>query len=281
MSNTNDSQTKKTGSIFDVKWNETTEVPEVASYRTLSVVALLAMLFGMLSPTVLISWGFVFIPIIALVLAIWSLLAIQKSDGMLFGKTLAYLGIAVAVSVVVFNVSLWQTYQRRIVHESLAAADAYFAMFAEAKKDPENALMILSDAKRPYWQRRGKAAIRSAWEALDKDEFAQEDMQGVVNDQCFRTLLALGDKAKASFYKVKSYYYNSSNSTDYVTLTYAITYPNSENKPETFFVNLTMQRFHDEDSTTVANKKTKRGGWAVSSCKGPILPVEFGGKPDA
>ncbi|MDR1491277.1 MAG: hypothetical protein LBT05_00915 [Planctomycetaceae bacterium] len=281
MTETNDIQSQKTGSIFDVKWNETTEIPEVASYRTLNVVALLSALFGILSPVTLINWGFAFVPIISLVFAFWGLYAIHRSEGMQFGKTPAYFGIFLSASIVAFNVILWQTYQNRIVCESLIVADAYFELLAKAKNDPSIDLMVLEDAKRPYWNRRGKDAIQNAWKALDKDSLAQEEMQGVVNDPCFRTLLALGGKAKATFYKVKSYYYDANNRIDYATLTYAVTYPNQDAATETFFVNLTLQRFHDEDSTTVANKKIKRGGWAVSSCKGPVLPAEFGGKPDA
>jgi hypothetical protein len=281
MTETNDFQSQKTGSIFDVKWKETAETPEAASYRTFNVVALLSLLFGVLSPTVLLGWGFVFVPIIALILALGSLYAIHRSEGMQLGKAPAYLGIFLSVSVVALHLVLWQTYQTQIVGEALKVADDYFELLAKAKEDTSIDLMVLEDAKRPYWNRKGKAAVAMAWKALDKDELAQEEMQGVVNDPCFRTLLALGGKAKATFYKVAGYYYNASNHTDYVTLTYAITYPNQDNLPETFFVNLTLTRFHDEDSATTADKKIKRGGWAISSCKGPVLPKEFGGKADA
>jgi len=42
-----ETQPEKSGSIFDVKWNDASEFPTVAEYRTISVPSILALLFGL------------------------------------------------------------------------------------------------------------------------------------------------------------------------------------------------------------------------------------------
>jgi hypothetical protein len=111
--------------------------------------------------------------------------------------------------------------------------------------------------------------------------FSQEDLDGFTRDITLRTLMELGNSAKATFYQVKSYSRDKARNEDYVTLVYAVTYENDNREKETFFVDLTVKRIQGEDTTSVANQKKKMGGWTVQGMKGPVMPKEFSGKEES
>ena len=272
-----ETQPQKSGSIFDVKWNDASELPTVAEYRTISVPSLLALLFGLLTPLVLMNWGFVFVPILSMIFAFYALYAIAKSDGMRLGRPLAWSAIFLSLCFVVANVSLWEAYKSRMIREAIDFSGSYFKLIALTKDDPTVDILSLRDMRSPYWQR-SVAPLENRWKTLEKDEFSQEDMGMFAGDITLRTLMALGDGARVTFYKVKSYACDKGKNEDYVTLVYAVTYENDHQEKETFFVDITVKRVQGEDTTTVANQKKKMGGWTVQSMKGPATPKEFGGK---
>lgn len=268
---------KKSGSIFDVKWNDASELPTVAEYRTLCVPSLLALLFGLLSPLVMIHWGFVFLPILSLIFAFYALYVIAYSDGMRFGRPLAWMAVFLSLCFVVSNVSLWEAYKSRLIREAIGFAGSYFELVARAKDDPGIDILSIRDMRNPYWQRSVEPP-EARWKALEKNEFGQEDLSMFAGDITLRTLMELGDNAKATFYKVRSYAFDKGRREDFVTLVYAVTYENGDKEKETFFVDITVKRSQDEDTTTIANQKKKRGGWAVQGVKGPVMPKEYGNK---
>ena len=269
-------QPQKSGSIFDVKWNDASETPTVAEYRTLCVPSLLALLLGLLAPLVMLNWGFVFIPILSLLLAFLALYLIASSDGTRFGRPLVWVAIFLSLCFCVANFTLWEGYKSRMIAEAIEFAGSYFEVIAE----PDIDILNIRDMQSPYWQR-STASLEKRWEDMDKDMFGQEDLSMFASDITLRTLMALGDRAKPTFYSVKSYSYDKGHGIDYVTLVYAVTYTNDSQETETFFVDLTVKRIHGEDPNTVANQKTKMAGWGVQGMKGPVLPKEFGGKEES
>ena len=271
-----ESQSPKSGSLFDIKWNETNEIPSSVEYRTLSIPCLLALLFGLLSPLVLIHWGFVFIPIFAVVFAVIGLVGIAGSEGMRFGKPLAWSALFLSICFVVMNVTLWEAYKGRMIREAIEFAGSYFEIYNRSPDGEKLDLFHVQDMQWPYWQR---SAIphEDRWKALDKDMMAQEDMSVSAEVLEMRTLMALGDRATPTYYSVKSYSYDTSNNLNYVTLVYAITYVTDTKEKETFFLELAVKKIRGEDATTIANQKKKIGGWAVHSLKKSDVPKELEG----
>jgi len=272
-----ETERQKSGSIFDVRWNDAGELPTVKEYRTLCIPSLLALLFGLLAPLVLTHWGFVFIPILSLVLAFFALHLIARSDGMQFGKPFVWAAIFLSLCFVTANFSLQEAYKSRVIREAIEFSGSYFDRIAREKEDPTRDILSIRDMQSPYWQR-SAAPLEDRWKAFEKDMFSQEDMSMFAEDRLLRTLMELGDNAKATYYKVKSHAYDRGHQMDYVTLVYAVTYKNDNKDVETFFVDLTVKRIQGEDTTTVANQKKKMAGWGVQGMKGPVLPKEFGGK---
>ena len=275
-----ETQTQKSGSIFDVQWNDAGELPTVKEYRTLCIPSLLALLFGLLTPLVLTNWGFVFIPVLALVFAFFALYLIARSDGRQFGKPLAWMAVFFSLCFVTAGFSLQAAYKSRVIREAIEFSGSYFELIA-CEKDGRTKdgrpmdILSIRDMQSPYWQR-SAAPLEDRWKALEKgDMMGQEDLSMFANDGALRTLMALGDNAKATFYKVKSYGRDKARDTDYVTLVYAVTYENDNKEKETFFVDLTVKRIQSEETTTVGNQKKKMAGWGVQGMKGPVLPKEF------
>ena len=272
-----ESQSPKSGSLFDIKWNETNEIPSVAEYRTLSIPCLLALLFGLLSPLVLIHWGLVFMPIFAILLAAIGLVGVTNSEGMRFGRPLAWLAIFLSICFVVMNITLWESYKSRVVREAIDFAGSYFEIYNRSPDDEKLDLFHVQDMQRPYWQR-STTPLEDRWKALDKDMLSQEDMSAFAEELEMRTLMTLGNRAVPTYYSVKSYIYDTSSNTDYVTLVYAITYETDTKEKETFFLELAVKRMRGEDTTTIANQKKKMGGWGVYSLKKSYVPKEFEGR---
>ena len=272
-----ESQSPKSGSLFDIKWNETDEIPSAAEYRTLSIPCLLALLLGLLSSLVLIHWGFVFIPVFAVVFAAVGLVGIANSDGMKFGKPLAWSAVFLSICFVIINVTLWETYKSRVTREAIEFAGSYFEIYNRSSDDEKLDLLHVQDMRIPYWQR-SVAPLEDRWKALDKDMMAQEDMSVSAEALEMRTLMALGNRAVPTYYSVKSYMYDTSTNIDYVAIVYAVTYETDTKEKETFFLELTVKRMRGEDTTTIAKQKKKLGGWAVHSLKKSDVPKELEGR---
>jgi hypothetical protein len=199
---------------------------------------------------------------------------------MQFGKPFAWVAIFLSLCFVTANYSLWEAYKSRMIREAVEFSGSYFDLIARTKNDPNLDILSLQDMQSPYWQRR-VTPLEDRWKALEKDMFAQESMSMFTEDRLLRTLMELGDHAKATLYQVKSHSHDRGHNNDYVTLVYAVTYDDGNNEKETFFVDLTVKRIQGEDTTTIANQKKKMGGWAVHGMKGPVLPKEFGGKEES
>ncbi|MCL2347341.1 MAG: hypothetical protein FWC50_03665 [Planctomycetaceae bacterium] len=287
MTDTNESVSggvlEKSGSIFDVHWNETSETKNAASYRSVSILAILALIFGVLSFTMFLSWGWFFVPVTAVVLSFLALHAIKKSEGSLFGGSLAHLGLFLAVFSVFAYVTVWKSYEYYIVRESIPYAKSYVEFITK-----EYDLIAINQYGRPYWAR-SNPPYTALWEKTVANEMGQESMTMESRDPCRRTLMALKDKASVSFHKVK-YYARDKDNNDVVCLQLAVTYPankgdngnenNGDESKETFFVDLTLQRVVREEENTAEKTRKKYAGWEVKSLKGPVLPVEFGGKEE-
>ena len=263
---------EKSGSIFDIRWDETNEAKNTANYRGISILAILALFFGFLSLTIFLSWGWFFVPVLAIVLSLLALHSIKKSEGSLFGGSLVYLGLFVAVFSVVTYVAVWETYKYYIIREAIPYAKSYVEFVTN-----EYDLIAIQQRGRPYWAR-SNPPYTALWEKAAASEMGmgRESITTEANDPCRRTLMALKDKASISFYKV-GYYYRDNDNSDVVSLRLAVTYPGDEGK-ETFFVDLVLQRVIREEDVTAEKIKKKYAGWQINSLTGPVLPAEFDGK---
>ena len=93
-------------------------VEEDASYRTLSVVALLSLLVGLAAPLCLVAPLLFTIPLLGIVLALAAMARIAGSDGAMIGRGAALLGLALCVA------SMCGAYTRTVVTDRMLSQQA-------------------------------------------------------------------------------------------------------------------------------------------------------------
>jgi hypothetical protein len=83
-----------------------------------------------------------------------------------------------------------------------------------------------------------------------------------------RVLMALGDKAKVSYYK--TLFLTSERASDTIILVYAVTFPVESGETETFFVKIGGKREFPSETTNFT-----AAGWQLSGAPAFYLPEEF------
>ena len=263
--NTQDKSVVSSGSIFDPLWSEAESEPMV-EYRSLSLSALLTLIFGVLSLTMVFHWGFFFIPILTLFFGIISLQRFRASGNMLFGKSMIGLGLFFSLFFCCFYFVSWFVYEQVLISQARAFAPL---VFETLKTDDIPAFL---DIKRARFSRAKRIMDKEErWATLGKHEMEVESINGIANDKLVRTMIALGDDAEIAFYKVIGIYHLQSPE---VALMYSVTYPGKDGK-ETFFLNLWMSRSSQDEQ--VQGKTVQQVGWLLKNISGPVLPKEMGG----
>ena len=79
----------------------TAETEALASYRAPSVLAIVALLFGIASPLALVAPLLMAVPLVGAVLALFALAKIAASSGQLVGRSAALWGLGLAVACAV------------------------------------------------------------------------------------------------------------------------------------------------------------------------------------
>lgn len=263
--NTQENEVVTTGSIFAPLWTEAESEP-IVEYRSFSISALLTLIFGVLSLTLLFHWGFFFIPILAILFGGVALLRFRFYGNMLFGKSMIFLGLFFTLFFSTFYFTYWFTYERILIRQAKAFAPLVF----DTLKDDD--IPGYFDIQRARFHRsKVNVDIRERWKSLGKDEMEVETIESVLNDPLIRTLIALGDQADIAFVKVANLYHVA---TPEIGLMYSVTYPGKNGK-ETFFMNVWLARNQQEEK--VQGKTVPQASWRLLRLQAPVLPKELGG----
>ena len=238
----------------------------MVEYRSLSLSALLTLIFGVLSLTMVFHWGFFFIPLLTLLFGIISLLRFRASGNMLFGKSMIGLGLFLSVFFCCFHYASWFVYEQVLISQARAFSPL---VFETLKTDDIPAFMDIKTAR--FSRPKRIMDKEERWKTLGKHEMEVESITGIVNDKLIRTMIALGDDAEIAFYKVVGVYHLQSPE---IALMYSVTYPGKDGK-ETFFVNLWLTRSSQEEQ--VQGQTVQQVGWLLKNILGPVLPKELGG----
>lgn len=138
------------------------------SYQSLSVLAVLALLFGLLSPAVMFGTLAALLPCGAIFLAIVALGQIARSDGAVVGRGLATWGLALGVA----SLSAWVAYgqaHRHLVHQAAATVAQEWLDSIQQRRVEDAFLLTL-----PSDQRAAVAAFFDSPES-QAGEASQED----------------------------------------------------------------------------------------------------------
>ncbi len=248
-----------TNSLFNTTWNDGSE-NEVESYRRTSVLAVVAFLLGLLSFAVYFSIWFAFIAMIGIAVALIAVGSINRSEGLLFGIGLAHAGLALSLVALVSVAVLWPYYSYEVKQEG----NRFFRIWFQALQTQN--IPLAKGMTSPYWERQSIDNEEAWWKAQYTDKWKHRSIHGYADNKLVRTLLALGMKANISYYKTLGTVFGDGKDT--VVSVYAVTYPNDEGKPETFFVKMTGVRQYPA-------KQVKNAGWSLDPFPELYVPEEF------
>lgn len=245
-------------SLFSNTWNDASEMDAV--YTKPSVLAIIAFLFGLASFLVFFSIWLVFFGILGILFSLIAVFVINRSDGVLSGLKIAQCGLAFSIISLIAVSSFWPAYHFSVRKE----ADRFFRIWFDALRE-EN-IPLAKGMSTAYWSRPSTENPEKWWKDHYENHFAHRDIHKYVENSLVRTLLALGDKARVSFYQTQGIY--TADEKDTVVNIYAVSYPVVGGKTETFFVKMIGERmFPDKD--------VKSAGWLLSKQPELIIPDEL------
>ena len=248
-----------TESPFFTTWNDVSETEE-SSYRRLSVVALVAFFFGILSFVIYFSVWFFFIAVIGITLSLLAVWSIRHSEGLLFGKGLAQCGLALSIVSLVSVSIMWPYY----LYELRLEGNRFFRIWFDAMQADN--LPLAKGMSSPYWERPSIDDDEKWWQAQYADKWTHRSIHGYTENKLVRTFLALGQDARITYYKTLKAF--AGDGKDTVVSVYAVTYTSESGEKETFFIKMTgVRRFPTQD--------IKNAGWALDPFPEFYVPDEY------
>jgi hypothetical protein len=222
---------------------------EVARYRALSSLAVAGLLAGLLAPLAMLSSVLWLVPLVAVVLSALALRRIATRGPDLVGRPLALAGLLLGTLFLVaapVDDFVYRYFFRQ-------QARQFAAIWTEAVRHGEvykaHHLMVDPAHRQP---------LESKLEDFYKIEKWRQAMERFRNEPAMRTLFALRADANIRFYETAA------EGADFVQLIYAVTYPDEQQQPKSFFITLTMQRTVDTSNG--------RAAWTLIRVEGGVRP---------
>lgn len=238
---------------------QVSEEPDVSQYRAISVLAVVSLILGLLSPTAMFSPLLWVLPPIALVVSVLALRRIAFFAPALIGRKAALTGLALSVALSIAAPVHWLSYRWVMRNEARQFGPLYFQYLA--KQEPHKAFQLTEppEARQPLDE--------NLWKYYSTHPETYEEFEGYLKRPVVRTLLALGDRAIVRYYDTEWQYQDGRE--DVVYQTYAVTIDN-DGEQQTFFIGLRLNRSPVKD--------TGHTFWRASAEDRDILPNALGGQ---
>jgi hypothetical protein len=227
---------------------------EVASYRALSSLAVVGLLVGLLSWLALFDTMFWLAPLAAVVISAVALRRIKIRTPELVGRSAALIGLMLGVTFLVAAPVDDLVYQYFLRQQARQFAEIWIDSVRHREVYKAHHVMLDPKRRRPV-----ETKFAEFYRASDNSRRLLMDF---LDEPVVRTLFALGPAATIRYYETTAQGYT--DSSDAVRQTYAVTYPDEQHKPKTFFISLLMQRTIDATSG--------RASWTLMDVKGGIRP---------
>ncbi|MCL2005433.1 MAG: DUF4190 domain-containing protein [Planctomycetaceae bacterium] len=241
-------------SIFNTKWNDASEGD--ASYTRLSVSALVSAILGVAAFLVYISPWFFFLGIIAIALSLAALWTIRRSEGILMGTQLAYIGLCSAIVALVSIAVFWPVYQHGVRTE----AKQFFQLWFDAVQDGDlfraNELRILylyRSHEPPDEQEAEEPASVAPSVPSEEDEFFDREAAELLD-----ILTEHAHRATIAYHKTLSIH--TTRASDTVNMVYAITFAGESGELETVYASIVGRRMYPLDMPDFT-----AAGWRLES----------------
>ena len=252
--------TMNSDSIFDTNWNDASE--EGIAYSRPAVSALVSAVLGLAAFLVFFSWLFFFIGVIAVLLSFFALWTIRNAEGILTGKVFAYTGLCTALTALTAVTVFWSAYHHGLRRE----AGQFFRMWFVAVQEGD--IPRAKEYQSIYPYRSSAANAEEWWETQYAGRFSHRAVHQFVEDELIRVLMALGGKARVTYYKTLEI--TTGKEEDRVESVFAVTFPAESGRTETFFVRINGIRTYPYGLPDF-----KAAGWRIEEPPAFYLPDEF------
>jgi hypothetical protein len=236
------------------------EEAQAVGYQAVSGLAVLGLLFGLLSPLALLAPAFWLAPLVGIALGLMALARIAQEAPALIGRKAALAGLLLSVVFAAAAPTQWFTYRWLVRREAGVFAMAWFDMLRQREPHKAHQLTDYPTSRRPLDD--------SLWDYYTNDWPLCQEIRGYVEQPLVRTLLALGNRAEARLYQTENQAIGGDG--DLVRQVYAVTYQEQGAK-KTFFVRMDLER--------VGIRQQRQSAWRVQHAEGGIRPVALGGQP--
>ena len=228
------------------------EDAERAAYRALAGQAVLGLIFGLLSPLALVDPMLWWIPALGVVLSVWALRRIKKSDS-LTGRKMAVAGLMLSLLFAAAAPTDLLAYRRMVRNEARQFSSLWFQFLIH--DEPQKAHQLTQSPVMRHF------LDDHLWAFYRSDPRLRQQLENYVKIPLVHTLLALGPKAQVRFYDTADQTQDGDG--DMVTQLYAVTYEEDGEK-KSFLVALEMMR---------QKLATGEAGWHIHQASGPVRPV--------
>lgn len=235
------------------RFHESAET-EVVQYRAIEPLAVLCILFTLLSFWAALDLVGCFFAVPAIVFGLISLNRIKNRPEVFIGRKVAVLGLGLTILFTSTGVARHFTTECMIRRQAKTIGQEFLELIANDR--PELAFQWTL----PQKQRSGSAL--SIWEFYRFHDELAEKLQEFVGKKDIRALLAIG--ADAKIHPVGRAGYTTTSGTESVAQTYAIDFP-ADGKEKTFFFGILLRRFPS---------KTGTPEWMVVDYTGGLNPWE-------
>ncbi|MDO4559011.1 MAG: DUF4190 domain-containing protein [Planctomycetia bacterium] len=230
-------------------------------YRSLCGFAIPGLVCGLVSPILFLSAVWFPIPVAAVVLGWLSLHRIRKSEGALTGRTLAWIGCAVALFCMAAAPAQWYVHRRLVRIE----ARQFTGQVMEALRQ-EDIGEYYRLQRPPFSAGRGTVGSVSLADVIP-NQFAREDFFSAMNDPTLKVLLNLRGRWNYVFYDTEAQVIDG-DERDVVFDGYAVNWDDN-GEMRTFFVDVVAIR---TESLTHG-----KAGWHLHRVVGGVRPGAMGG----
>jgi hypothetical protein len=166
---------------------------QLSAYRPISGQAVVGLLLALLSPLALVDVMLWVFPLAGTALCWRALRTIRRSDEAVGGRGMARAGLALSLLVLIAAPTDWLAYRWMLRGEARQFSQQWFDFILRDQPEKAHQLTVAPQYRQPLDER--------LWGYYRNNPKARQDLEGYVASPTVRTLLALGPKARARFYK--------------------------------------------------------------------------------
>lgn len=225
---------------------------EIAAYRPLSKLAILGLVWGVLSATAVVDPSTWPVPALGIVINGLALWLIARNSTELLGRKAALIGLVLSILFAVAGPTQRYSYRFMLDREARRFARAWFEFLSRGEVLKAHQLTLRPEDRSP---------LDDGLDWLyDEIPERQEQIKRYRNEQPVRTLQALGERALVRYFQTESMRRDSGK--DVVYQLYAVTFDDADEK-KTFFVRLELHRLDLADG---------RANWMIELAVGDVVP---------